>query len=65
MLLSWFIDPLALSFRPVEIAALGGATVFAAVVLWGGQSSRYRGGLLLAGYAVVVVAFYVAGDRAV
>ncbi len=61
VLLSWFIDPLALSFRPVEIAALGGATVFAAVVLWGGQSSRYRGGLLLAGYAVVVVAFYVAG----
>lgn len=64
-LLSWLIDPLALSFRPVEIAALGGATVFAAVVLWGGQSSRLRGALLLAGYAIVVVAFFLAGERAV
>jgi len=63
VLLSWLIDPLALSFRPVEIAALGGATVFTAVVLWNGQSSRFRGALLLAGYAVVVVAFFVAGDR--
>jgi Ca2+/H+ antiporter len=34
-----------------------------AVVLWGGRSSRLRGAALLAGYAVVVVAFYVAGDR--
>ena len=63
VLLSWLIDPLALSFRPVEIAALGGATVFTAAVLWNGQSSRFRGALLLAGYAVVVVAFFVAGDR--
>ena len=62
-LLSWLIDPLSLSFRPVEIAALAGATVFAAVVLWGGHSSRVRGGLLLVGYVVVVVAFFLAGDR--
>jgi Ca2+:H+ antiporter len=62
-LLSWLIEPLALSFRPVEIAALGGATAYAAIVLWGGQSSRLRGGLLLGGYAVAVIAFYLAGDR--
>jgi Ca2+:H+ antiporter len=62
-LLSWFIDPLALSFRPVEMAALGGATAFTAAVLWRGHSSRARGFLLLAGYGVVVVAFLLAGDR--
>ena len=62
-LLSWLIDPLALSFRPVEIAALAGSVVFTALVLFDGTSSRIRGGLLLAGYATVVVAFLLAGDR--
>ena len=64
-LLSWLIDPLALSFRPVEMAALGASVVFTTVVLFQGHSSRLRGGLLLAGYGAVVVAFYLAGDRAV
>jgi len=63
-LLSWLIDPLSLSFRPVEIAALAGSVAFTALVLFGGHSSRARGALLLAGYAVIVVAFFVAGDRA-
>ncbi|MBA2642938.1 MAG: calcium/proton exchanger [Actinobacteria bacterium] len=63
MLISWIIDPLALSFRPVEIGALAAATVFTALVLWKGQSSRLRGILLLLGYVAVVVAFFVAGDR--
>jgi Ca2+:H+ antiporter len=62
-LISWLIDPLALSFRPVEIAALAGATVYAAALLWSGRSSRLRGILLVGGYAVVVAAFYAAGDR--
>ena len=62
-LLSWLIDPLALSFRPVEIAALAGATVYAAALLWSGRSSRLRGYLLVGGYAVVVVVFYAVGDR--
>mgnify|MGYP003562644340 CR=1 FL=1 len=62
-LLSWLIDPLALSFRPVEIAALGGATAYAAILLWGGHSSRLRGLLLLLGYALVVVVFFLAGER--
>ena len=62
-LLSWLIDPLSLAFRPVEIAALAGSVAFTAIVLWGGQSSRARGALLLAGYGVVVIAFFLAGDR--
>ncbi|MGH3066787.1 MAG: calcium/proton exchanger [Gaiellaceae bacterium] len=62
-LLSWLIDPLSLSFRPVEIAALAGSVVFTAIVLYGGHSSRARGALLLAGYGMVVVAFFLAGDR--
>jgi Ca2+:H+ antiporter len=62
-LLSWLIDPLALSFRQVEIAALGASVVFTALVIYNGRSSRLRGLLLLGGYAVVVVAFFLAGDR--
>jgi Ca2+:H+ antiporter len=62
-LLSWLIEPLALSFRPVEIAALGGSVLFTSLVLFDGRSSRLRGGLLLAAYVVVVVAFFLAGDR--
>ncbi len=62
-IIAWLIDPLSLSFRPVEIAALTGSVVFAAIVLFGGQSSRARGALLLAGYGAVVIAFFLAGDR--
>ncbi len=62
-LLSWVIDPLSLSFRPVEIAALAGSVAFTAVVLYGGRSSRARGVLLLLAYAAVVVAFFLAGER--
>ena len=62
-LLSWLIEPLALSFRPVEIGALGASTLFTVLVLFNGHSSRARGALLLAAYAVVVVAFLLAGDR--
>ena len=62
-LLSWLIEPLSLSFRPVEIAALAGSVGFTAIVLFGGHSSRARGALLLTGYAAVVIAFLLAGDR--
>src|SRR6188768_902819 len=63
VLLSWLIDPLSLSFRPVEIAALAGSVGYTALLLSGGRSSRGRGMALLAGYAVVVIGFYVAGER--
>ena len=63
-LLSWLVRPaVALSFRPVEVAALFGGVALAAVVLADGRSSRARGAVLVAGYAVVVVAFYLAGER--
>ncbi len=62
-LLSWLIEPLALSFRPVELATLGGSVAVAALVLADGRSSRPRGAALVASYAVAVVAFYVAGSR--
>ena len=62
-LLSWLIDPLALSFRVVEIVALGGALAFTVLVLWGGHSSRLRGALLLGAYVVIAVAFFAVGER--
>jgi Ca2+:H+ antiporter len=62
-LLAWLIEPLALSFRVVEIAVLAGATLFTASVLWGGHSSRLRGALLIGAYVVAAAAFFVAGDR--
>lgn len=65
VLVSWLIEPLALSFRPVEITALGASVVFTAIVLFNGHSSRLRGGFLILGYAVVVLAFILAGDRTV
>ena len=62
-LLAWLIDPLALSFRPVELGVLAGATVLAVVLLFQGRSSRLRGALLIAGYVTAAVAFFIAGDR--
>jgi Ca2+:H+ antiporter len=63
VLISWLIDPLALGFRPVEIGVLAGALGVTVLTLWGGHASKLRGGVLVAAYAVVVVIFYLAGDR--
>lgn len=63
-LLSWAVSPaLPLAFREVEIAALAAATVFVAVVLRGGRSSRVRGIGLIAAYVGVAAGFWAAGDR--
>jgi Ca2+:H+ antiporter len=62
-LLAWLIKPLALSFRPVELAALAGSALLAFVLLFDGRSSRARGVALIAAYAGVVAAFFVSGDR--
>jgi Ca2+:H+ antiporter len=62
-LLAWAIEPLALSFRPVELLALGGSALFAAALLWEGRSSRARGIALIAAYAGVALAFFLVGDR--
>jgi Ca2+:H+ antiporter len=61
--LSWLIEPLALSFRPIEIAALGAATALTAALLLNGRSSRLKGAILIVGYAGVAASFYIAGDR--
>jgi Ca2+:H+ antiporter len=62
-LLAWAIEPLALSFRPVELAAVGGSVVFATLLLLDGNSSRMRGIALIAAYIGVAAAFLLAGDR--
>ncbi len=54
---------LPLAFRPVELAAMGGAAIVAAVTVADGRSKRWEGFLLIALYAVAVAAFGFAGDR--
>jgi Ca2+:H+ antiporter len=62
-LISWAIEPLALSFRPVELVAVAGSVALTAVLLANGRSSRLRGVVLILAYVAVAVAFFVAGDR--
>jgi Ca2+:H+ antiporter len=63
-ILSWAVTPaLPLSFRVIEIGVLIGATVFVGIVLYGGQSSRWRGAVLVAAYIGIAVTFLLVGDR--
>ena len=62
-LLSWLIEPLALSFRPVEIAVVAVSVLVTGLLLAQGHSSRGRGVLLIVMYVVAAAAFYAAGDR--
>ena len=62
-LLSWFFEPLTLSFRPIELAAMGIAAALPALVLRSGRTTGVGGAILLVAYAAVVVVFYLAGDR--
>jgi Ca2+:H+ antiporter len=62
-LLSWLIEPLALSFRLVEIVTLGGATILAFLLLRDGWSSRLKGATLIVAYVIAAAMFFVAGDR--
>jgi Ca2+:H+ antiporter len=61
--ISWAFEPLALSFRPVELVAMGVAAALPALVLRSGSTTRIGGALLLVAYMVLVVAFYLSGDR--
>jgi Ca2+:H+ antiporter len=54
---------LPLAFRPVELAAVCGAALVAALGVADGGSKRWQGFALLALYAGVVTAFWFAGDR--
>jgi Ca2+:H+ antiporter len=58
-----FAHPLALAFRPVELAAMGGAALFVGFVIRDGRSRRWEGALLIAVYAAFVIWFLAAGDR--
>jgi Ca2+:H+ antiporter len=63
-LLSWLVKPaLPLTFRPVELATMGGAVILVALVVRDARSRRWEGWMLLAAYAVAAVGFYVVGDR--
>jgi Ca2+:H+ antiporter len=62
-LLAWAIDPLALSFRPVEIGVLAGAAILTTLLVADGRSSRLKGTLLIVAYVGAAVAFFAAGDR--
>jgi Ca2+:H+ antiporter len=62
-LLAWLIDPLALSFRPVELGAVTASVALTAALLAQGRSSRTRGVALIVAYVAVAVAFFIAGDR--
>jgi Ca2+:H+ antiporter len=64
-LLSWLIEPLALSFRVVEVTALLGSVAAVLALLWRGESSRWRGAVLVAAYVGVAAAFWAAGERAI
>jgi Ca2+:H+ antiporter len=58
-----FKHPLALSFRPIELVAMGGAAAFVGFVIRDGRCRRWEGALLIGVYAAIVVWFLAAGDR--
>jgi Ca2+:H+ antiporter len=63
-LLAWAVKPaLPLSFRPLEIAAMGASALAVAFVVRDGQARRREGCFLLGLYALAVVGFLLAGDR--
>jgi Ca2+:H+ antiporter len=62
-LISWAFDPLALSFRPIELAAMGIAAALPALVLENGRTNRLGGSVLLVAYTALAVGFYLSGDR--
>ncbi len=62
-LLALLIEPLALSMRKVEIAALAVSVAVTAILLADGRSARWKGIVLIVVYAGVATAFYAAGDR--
>lgn len=63
-LLSFAFHPaLPLAFRPVELAAMGGAALLVALLVADGRAHRWEGAILLAVYAGVAAGFWAAGDR--
>jgi Ca2+:H+ antiporter len=64
VLLSFLVKPaLPLAFRPIELASMGIAAAFVAIVIRDAQSKRWEGFMLIGTYALFVVAVAVTGDR--
>jgi Ca2+:H+ antiporter len=64
VLLSFVVrPPLALAFRPVELATMCGAALFVGFVVWDKRGTRREGVLLLVAYGVCVVAYALSGNR--
>jgi Ca2+:H+ antiporter len=62
-LLSWLVTPaLPLTFRPVELAAMGGSAFAVGLVLWDARARRWEGAVLVGLYLAAVVGFAFAGD---
>jgi Ca2+:H+ antiporter len=63
VLLSFVVrPPLALAFRPVELATMGGAAILVALVVRDERVRRWEGFMLLAAYAGCVLLYWFAGD---
>jgi Ca2+:H+ antiporter len=63
VLLSFLVrPPLALVFRPVELATMAGGAALVALVVRDERVRRWEGVLLLAAYAGCVVAYWLSGD---
>ncbi len=63
-LLSFLVGPaLPLSFRPIELIAMGGAAAGVAFAVRDGLSRKWEGGLLIAIYGGVALAAFLVGDR--
>jgi len=59
-LLSWVVKPaLPLSFRPIELATMGGAALLVGIVLADGRGRRWEGFMLVAVYGGVVVTYFL------
>jgi Ca2+:H+ antiporter len=63
-LLSWLVTPaLPLSFRPVELAAMGVSAVVAGIVFSDGHGRRGEGLVLVGLYVALAVVFLIVGNR--
>ena len=62
-LLSWAMTPLPLSFRPIELAAMGGAAALVALAAIDGKTRRWEGWVLILMYVGVAAGFFAVGDR--
>jgi Ca2+:H+ antiporter len=54
---------LPLTFRPIELATMAGATLLVSLLVLDGRSRRWKGIALVGVYALAVAAYWMAGDR--